>query len=43
MASSHLAFAMAALLEDKETGDYTLMSGDKAIKVHSLIIAARWV
>jgi hypothetical protein len=43
MASSHLVSAMAAnLLEDKETGDYTLVCGAEVIKVHSYILASRW-
>ena len=41
MASPHLVSAMAAMLEDVETKDYTLVCGDKVIKVHSLILAAR--
>jgi hypothetical protein len=43
MAGSRLVTAMAALLEDKENGDYSLVCGDKVMVVHSYILAARWV
>jgi hypothetical protein len=43
-ATSAMSAAMAAaLLEDKENGDYRLMCGDKVRVVHSYILATRWV
>jgi hypothetical protein len=41
MASSSLVSAMAAQLEDREDADYTLVCGEKVVKVHSFILAAR--
>jgi hypothetical protein len=41
MAGSHLVSAMSAALTDRETGDYTLVCGDKVMKVHSFVLAAR--
>jgi hypothetical protein len=42
MASSHMMSAMTAALENRETGDYTLLCGAEVIKVHSFVLAARW-
>ena len=41
MASMASAMA-AALLKNRETGDYTLQCGAEVIKVHSYILATRW-
>jgi hypothetical protein len=41
MAGLNLVSAMSAVLGDRETGDYTLVCGEKVIKVHSFVLAIR--